>query len=85
LAAVEPAMRAVETDLNRGNAVVVHCRQGVGRSSVIAALLLGREGFHLSTALEHIKNARGVRVPETAEQRRWLERYMPALVPQQRK
>jgi len=61
----------------------VHCRQGIGRSSLLAAATLTAAGMDPSAALRKVAEARGLMVPETAEQRRWFEvfarRYPPAL------
>lgn len=61
-------------ELVEGRAVVVHCRAGIGRSSLIAAGVLMRLGLSAAEALRNVENARGMSVPDTAEQRDWLER-----------
>jgi protein-tyrosine phosphatase len=61
--------------LREGKAVVVHCWGGVGRSSVIAACALIRNGLSADSAFRVIEEARGRQVPDTAEQRQWVERY----------
>src|ERR1700751_1970856 len=61
--------------LREGKAVVVHCWGGVGRSSMIAAFWLIRNGLSADSALRVIEEARGRQVPDTAEQRQWVERY----------
>jgi protein-tyrosine phosphatase len=58
--------------LRKGLNVVVHCRQGIGRSSLIVAATLVTGGVDLLDALAAIKKSRGLDVPETDEQRRWL-------------
>ena len=45
--------------LAAGEGVVVHCRGGVGRSSVLAALVLGLEGVPVDEAWHRIGSARG--------------------------
>jgi protein-tyrosine phosphatase len=62
--------------LNDGRAVVVHCRAGIGRSSLIAACLLLRNGFSVESAFEALSEARGCPVPDTPEQRAWVERFV---------
>jgi|SRR5215472_7389994 len=66
---------AVREYLREGKAVVVHCWGGVGRSSVIAACALIRYGLSVDDAFRLIEESRGRQVPDTAEQRRWVERY----------
>jgi len=61
--------------LVEGKTVAVHCRQSVGRSATIAAALLVVAGKEPRIAFEKIGEARGCRVPETAEQERWVADY----------
>ena len=72
---VKATIEKLDADLSSGKNVVVHCRQGVGRSGLIGACLLITKGLSSGAALEAISAARGVTVPETPEQRRWVERY----------
>ena len=65
--------------INKGSNVVIHCRQGVGRAGLMAACILIESGLDLETALHRIKTARGVHVPETAEQKRWLIAFSRAI------
>jgi protein-tyrosine phosphatase len=53
--------------------VAVHCRMSIGRSSLIAAGVLVIRGSDPDDAFRRIAAARGVRVPETDSQRRWVE------------
>jgi protein-tyrosine phosphatase len=62
-------------DLVAGRAVVVHCWMGIGRSSTIAACALCALGLAPAEALARISLARGRPVPDTIEQRRWVERF----------
>lgn len=64
--------------LSTGKNVAVHCRQGVGRSGLVAACLLVKNGMSPGAAVEAVSAARGVAIPETVEQRDWIERYTPA-------
>jgi protein-tyrosine phosphatase len=61
--------------LRKGKAVVVHCWGGVGRSSVIAACVLIRNGLSVDDAFRIIEESRGRQVPDTPEQRQWVEVY----------
>lgn len=70
----------IATQLDRGKNVAVHCRQGIGRSGLVAAGVLMTLGISADKALETISSARGTLVPETPEQRRWIER-LPSPVP----
>lgn len=61
--------------LAAGQNVAVHCRQGVGRSGLIAAATLMSAGMGARQAVEAVTKARGICVPETAGQMQWLDRY----------
>jgi len=58
--------------LSRGARIGVHCRQGIGRSSLVAACVLVTSGESPQSAFEHIERARGRSVPDTAEQKDWV-------------
>jgi protein-tyrosine phosphatase len=60
--------RAIEA----GNVVGVHCRAGIGRSAIMTASILMALGQSADGALELITRARGVKVPDTSEQREWI-------------
>jgi len=61
--------------LCNGKAVAVHCRAGIGRSSLIVASTLVRNGVSVDSAFKAIQEARGCSVPDTPEQRQWVENY----------
>ena len=61
--------------LTEGKCLAVHCRQGIGRSALIAACLLVSSGVEPATAFQQITAARGVVVPETLEQRQWVKDF----------
>jgi len=67
-------LRAVNRALEQGENIAVHCRQGIGRSALIAAGTLMAAGESPEAALEAIRTARGLSVPETQEQLYWLQR-----------
>ena len=69
----------VLNEIQRGKNVLVHCRQGIGRAGMIAASLLVLDGAEPRAAIEEVSRARGVPVPETAEQEQWIYR-LPARV-----
>jgi protein-tyrosine phosphatase len=69
----------LDTALAGGNKVVVHCRQGIGRSGLIAAGLLVARGLNPAAAMERASVARGVPVPETPEQSAWITDFAEAL------
>jgi len=61
--------------LAEGRGVGVHCRQGIGRSGIIAASLLISSGVDPEEALRRISRARGLPVPETTEQAEWIREF----------
>jgi protein-tyrosine phosphatase len=63
----------VEGELAAGKNVVVHCRQGIGRSGLIAAGVLIEGGISPSAAVERISTARRVQIPDTPEQLAWIK------------
>lgn len=71
-AAVEVIGRIAE-QLESGRNVAVHCRQGIGRSGLIAAAVLMHSGLRPEKAIEIVSAARGIAIPETVEQRRWVD------------
>ena len=62
----------IENLLVTGKNVGIHCRQSVGRSGMIAASLLVMSGSDPQEAVESVSTDRGLLVPETEEQRRWV-------------
>lgn len=69
----EKLARELARRVLEGRPVAIHCRAGIGRSSVIAACVLMCLGIDRAPALEMIRAARGLRVPETSAQAEWLE------------
>ncbi len=68
-------LQELEQKFSSGKNVVVHCRQGVGRSGLVAACLLVKRGMSPGAAVETVSQARGIPVPETPEQREWIDHY----------
>lgn len=58
-----------------GEHVGVHCRACIGRATMTAACALVHLGWLPARALVAIRRARGVQVPDTAEQKAWILRY----------
>jgi len=59
--------------LQDGIAVVIHCRMGIGRSSIIAASVLLQTGLKADKIIEDISKIRGLKVPDTERQLQWLK------------
>jgi len=58
-----------------GHMVAVHCRAGIGRSSVVAAGILLRSGVPYPKIFPALSRARGVAVPDTEAQADWVQAY----------
>lgn len=69
----------VNTALSAGKNVLIHCRQGIGRTGLVAACMLVTKGWPPSTAIKHLTAIRGVVIPETAEQRDWIDHFAAIL------
>jgi protein-tyrosine phosphatase len=78
-AAFERLARELVEELDRGTNVVIHCRGGKGRSSLLAASVLALRGLGLEEALERIAESRPGAGPETPEQRAWLGAFVARL------
>jgi hypothetical protein len=57
---------------SEGLSVGVHCRACIGRSSVLLATVLRLEGLSAKQAFDRISLARGLSVPDTPEQAKWV-------------
>ncbi len=65
----------IRDDLDAGGSVLIHCRQGIGRSSLIAASVLAETGETPDAAFASVQQARGHAVPDTDEQRNWVRLF----------
>ena len=77
--ALTKMLEKIDHELTAGKNVVVHCRQGIGRTGLVAACLLLTKGLDPETAVRHVSDARGGRIPETPEQRRWIDQFASTL------
>jgi protein-tyrosine phosphatase len=67
-------VESVLAKLRSGINVAIHCRAGIGRSSLIAASVLKLRGMNVDAAFQEIASARRCAVPDTPEQREWVGR-----------
>jgi protein-tyrosine phosphatase len=72
---VEQLVANLSSEIQQGKHIAVLCRQGIGRSSLISAALFISSGEDIRHALEAMSEARGLEVPETVEQRKWLDQF----------
>jgi protein-tyrosine phosphatase len=68
-------MNDLDNQLTEGRTVVIHCRQGIGRAGLIASALLVDAGFSPAEAVRRVSDCRRVPVPETSEQRAWIDAF----------
>lgn len=68
-------LQGLQLTLLTGKKVAVHCRQGVGRSALIAACLLVLDRVDPESAFAVVAKARGCPVPDTVEQRQWVAAF----------
>lgn len=65
----------LEMLLSQGKSIAIHCRQGIGRSSIIAACLLSTVICNVEDCFNQIRAARGTNVPDTDEQFQWVRAF----------
>lgn len=65
--------RDVYERISAGQSVLCHCRAGIGRSSMMVVALLALGGIPVGEAFARTTRARGREVPDTPEQRAWME------------
>jgi protein-tyrosine phosphatase len=63
--------------MNDGQQVLVHCRAGIGRSGMVCSGVLMALGATAEAAVRRVTAARGQEVPDTAEQRAFIARFVP--------
>jgi protein-tyrosine phosphatase len=71
---VDQLISQLALKIQGGETIVIHCRMGIGRSSIIAASILLQYGFKTEQILQKITSARGLKVPDTEQQVQWLKR-----------
>jgi protein-tyrosine phosphatase len=59
---------AIDRRLNAGQAILIHCRAGLGRAPSLAIAALIEGGMNVDEAILRVGRARGRPVPETDEQ-----------------
>lgn len=67
---------SLTAELRKGCGVAIHCRIGVGRSALVAACVLAGLGSSVETSWASIQQARGLSIPDTTEQRAWVNSFV---------
>ena len=65
-------VKDLNTALQNDNNIVVHCRMGIGRTSLLCAAVLIDQGANPATVFELLSEVRTLEVPDTKEQEQWL-------------
>ena len=55
-------------ELQSGEHITLHCRAGIGRTGLLAACLLIKDGYAAQVAIDQVSAARGVSIPDTQAQ-----------------
>lgn len=66
----------IATGAKEGKSVAIHCRAGIGRSSLLLCSVLVQLGFTCNQAWGLVQDARGCPVPDTSEQKAFAERFV---------
>lgn len=61
--------------LEAGHGVAVHCRAGIGRSGMVTSGVLVLQGQSAAQAMAKVAHARGVSIPDTVEQGKFVLDY----------
>jgi len=59
-------------NLKNGKNIAVHCRAGIGRSGIVVCSALLGFGYSPTDAMKLTRQARGVEVPDTEQQREFI-------------
>ena len=71
----EEVVRCISAAIADRKAVAIHCRAGIGRSSLVAVCVLVLNGYDPDFAFATIAKVRGVEVPDTDLQRDWVSTF----------
>jgi len=71
-AAARLLLSKLTSNLESGRNIAIHCRQGIGRSALIAAAVLVTSGMPPDEAIRVVSTARGRTTPETQAQIEWI-------------
>lgn len=71
-------VHGLKGQLVNGSDIAIHCRMGIGRSSLLCAAILVAFGEQPGPTWDVLGTVRGVSVPDTDEQKRWLDVFSRA-------
>lgn len=67
--------RMIAAEIHAGQGVAVHCKAGIGRSGMVCSAILIHLGWRAADAVSAVSRARGVRLPDTVEQGRFIAEF----------
>ncbi len=73
-------VRQIAVLLQQGQKVAVHCRAGIGRSGMVTAATLVALGFDCDAAIKQVSRARGIPVPDTVEQGKFIAEFAQRVI-----
>lgn len=71
--------KTLQAELVAGRKVLLHCRGGLGRTGLVAALLMMDLGRSAHEAIAEVRAVRSLRAIETREQEEYIKHYKPYL------
>ena len=78
-AAFGELVKAIAISLRGGTNIAIHCRAGIGRSGMAVCCVLQSFGHSAIQAINATGHARGKAVPDTVEQRAFIENFAQAV------
>lgn len=71
--------REMHREVTSGNAMLAHCLAGIGRTGLLTSGVPFLLGVPQASIAEVLRRSRGFSMPETTEQRAWLETFYDVL------
>jgi protein-tyrosine phosphatase len=72
---IDKFCRNLALKVQDGFSIGIHCRAGIGRSSMLASSIMAHLGFNAKDALSLISQSRRTKVPDTEMQEAWINEY----------
>ena len=76
----EELLSELDSQIKNKKRIGIHCRTCIGRASVVSSSLLIRSGMNAREAWRQVEKARGFPVPDTEEQREWVDNNIRSAV-----
>lgn len=72
-------VNSLHEQLISGLNIGIHCIGGIGRSGLLTASLLHKQGFDIDEIFEYMSEYRGRNMPDTSQQIAWFKEYVNSL------